>query len=99
MGPVPVSGRTGTDELKLFGFGVVLVGVQVVAGIAVPGAGGDVVPGDLRRIERGRAVLERETKLVQLDLHLVDGLLTEVANVEQIGLRPRDELAHGVDTL
>ncbi len=35
---------------------------------------------------------------MQLDLDLVDGLLTEVADVEQIGLRACHELADGVDT-
>src|SRR6185437_14691468 len=99
VGPAPVSGRTGTDFLELFGFGVVLVVVQVVAGVAVPGAGGDVVTGDLGRIKRGRAVLQRQTELVQLDLDLVDGLLAEVADVQQVGLRAGDELAHSVHTL
>src|SRR3954467_5272038 len=98
-GPVPVSGRTGTGCLELFGFGEVLVVVQVVARIAVPRAGGNVVACDLRRIERGGAVLQRETQLVQLDLHFVDGLLAEVADVQQIGLRAGDKLAHRVHPL
>src|SRR5215211_6756801 len=99
MGPVPVSGRTGTGWLELFGFRVVRSVLEVIAGVAVPRAGGDVVACDLGRIEGGRAVLQRQTKLVQLDLHLVDGLLAKVADVQQIGLRAGDELAHRVHTL
>src|SRR4029079_7254688 len=53
----------------------------------------------LGRVERGRAVLQRETQLVQLDLDLVDGLLAEVTDVPHVGLRPRDQLADGVDAL
>ena len=36
---------------------------------------------------------------MQLDLHLVDGLLPEVADVEQVGLGAANQLADGVDTL
>src|SRR6201996_6725199 len=102
MGPAPVSGRTGTAlsssdwALQLFGFGVVRV---VVVALGGPGAGGDVVAGDLGRVEAGRAVLERQTQLVQLDLHLVDGLLTEVADVEQVGLGARHQFSDGVHAL
>src|ERR1700760_4682938 len=95
MRPIPVSGRTGTEFLELFGFGVVLVVVHLVAGVAVPRSSGDVVTGDLGRIKRGRAVLQRQTELVQLDLDLVYGLLAEVADVQQIGLRAGDGLADG----
>ncbi len=35
---------------------------------------------------------------MQLDLHLVDGLLSEVADVEQIGLGTADKLTDGVNT-
>src|SRR5690242_20601814 len=49
------------------------------------------------RVEARRAVLERQTHLVQLRLHLVDGLGAEVADVEQVLLRAGDELTHGVD--
>src|SRR5258705_12617574 len=97
-GRPPYQVGPGRIFLELFGFGVVLVVVQVVAGVAVPGTGCDVVTGDLGRIKRGRAVLQRQTQLVQLDLHLVDGLLAEVADVQQIGLRAGDELAHRVHT-
>src|SRR3954468_4461505 len=98
-GRSPYQVGPGRVVLELFGFGVVRVVVQLVARIAVPRAGGDVVAGDLRRIERGRAVLQRETQLVQLDLHLVDGLLAAVADIQQIGLRAGDELAHRVHAL
>ena len=36
---------------------------------------------------------------MQLDLHLVDGLLAEVADVQQVGLRAGDQLADRVHTL
>src|SRR3954469_5592573 len=51
------------------------------------------------RVEARSAVLERETHLVQLRLDLVDGLGAEVADVEQVLLRARDQLTHGVDAL
>src|SRR5262245_24901333 len=51
------------------------------------------------RVEAGRAVLERQTHLVQLRLDLVDRLGAEVADVEQVLLRARDQLTHGVDAL
>ena len=47
----------------------------------------------------GRAVLEGQTHLDQLGLDLVDRLGAEVADVEQVLLRARDELTHGVDAL
>src|SRR5580704_3997443 len=49
------------------------------------------VVGDLGWVEAGRAVLERQTQLMQLDLHLVDRLLTEVADVEQVRLGARHQ--------
>src|SRR4051795_4868813 len=51
------------------------------------------------RVEARSAVLEREAHLVELGLDLVDRLRTEVADVEQVLLRARDELTHGVDAL
>src|SRR3954451_13162288 len=51
------------------------------------------------RVEARSAVLEREAHLVQLRLDLVDRLGTEVADVEQVLLRARDQLTHGVDAL
>src|SRR3954463_9495865 len=51
------------------------------------------------RVEARRAVLERETHLVQLRLDLVDGLGAEVADVEQVLLGAGDQLADGVDAL
>src|SRR5690606_30486964 len=86
--------------LRLFGFGVVLVVVLLIAaGFVAPGAARRVVAGDLGRIEPGRAVLEGQTELVQLDLHLVDGLLAEVPDVEQVGLGTGDQFPDGVDPL
>src|SRR6476469_3137706 len=67
-GRSPYQVGPGRLFLELFGFGVVLVVVHLVAGIAVPRAGGDVVACDLGRIKRGLAVLQRQTELVQLDL-------------------------------
>src|SRR4051794_23150846 len=65
---------------------------RVVVVVAVRREGG-------LRVEAGRAVLEGQTHLVQLRLDLVDRLGTEVADVEQVLLRARDELTHGVDAL
>src|SRR6478609_7965019 len=65
---------------------------RVVVVVAVRREGG-------LRVEAGRAVLEGQTHLVQLRLDLVDGLGAEVADVEQVLLRARDELTHGVDAL
>src|SRR3954451_6620258 len=58
---------------------------RVVVVVAVRREGG-------LRVEAGRAVLEGQTHLVQLRLDLVDRLGTEVADVEQVLLRARDEL-------
>src|SRR6188472_4770736 len=77
-----------TDERSV---GLVL-DERVVVVVAVRREGG-------RRVEAGRAVLERETHLVQLRLDLVDRLGPEVADVEQVLLRAADELTHGVDAL
>src|SRR6478609_9293913 len=65
---------------------------RVVVVVAVRREGG-------LRVEAGRAVLEGQTHLVQLRLDLVDRLGPEVADVEQVLLRTRDELTHGVDAL
>src|SRR4249919_2355329 len=65
---------------------------RVVVVVAVRREGG-------LRVEAGRAVLEGQTHLVQLRLDLVDRLGPEVADVEQVLLRARDELTHGVDAL
>src|ERR1044071_4595934 len=58
-----------------------------------------VVRGRGRRVEPGRAVLQREAETDELHLDLVDRLRTEVADVQQVGLAARDELTHGVDAL
>src|SRR4051812_1648699 len=65
---------------------------RVVVVVAVRRQGG-------RRVEAGRAVLEGQAHLDQLRLDLVDRLRTEVADVEQVLLRARDQLTHGVDAL
>src|ERR1700722_5473126 len=95
-GRSPYQVGPGRNSLELFGFGVVRV---VVGALGGPGAGGHVVAGDLGRVEAGGAVLERQTQLGQLDLHLVDGLLTEVADVEQVGLGARHQFSDGVHAL
>src|SRR3982751_6967905 len=61
---------------------------RVVLVIAVRREGG-------RRVEARRAVLERQTHLVQLRLDLVDRLGAEVADVEQVLIRTADELTPG----
>jgi hypothetical protein len=50
-------------------------------------------------VEARRAVLQREAHLDELGLDLVDGLGAEVADVEQVLLRARDQLTHRVDAL
>src|SRR3546814_794128 len=65
-------------------------GVVVVVRVVRQGGG---------RVETGCAVLEGQTHLDQLRLDLVDRLRTEVPDVEQVLLRARDELTHGVDAL
>src|SRR5688572_18209675 len=52
-----------------------------------------------RWVEAGCTVLEGQPHLDQLGLDLVDRLCTEVADVEQVLLRARDQLTHGVDAL
>src|SRR4051794_19917490 len=52
-----------------------------------------------RRVEAGSAVLQGQAHLDQLGLDLVDRLRTEVADVEQVLLRARDQLTRGVDAL
>src|SRR3954452_21697662 len=70
---------------------VLLVLDEVALVVAVVGGGG--------RVEVERAVLERQTELGELLLDLGDGLRTEVADVQEVGLRARNELTHGVDAL
>src|SRR3954468_455964 len=86
-GPCQVPGQSGT-----VGGSVLLVFDEAVVVVVVRRQGS-------LRVEARSAVLERETHLVQLGLDLVDRLGTEVADVEQILLRARDELTHGVDAL
>src|SRR5829696_9322306 len=71
---------------ELFGFGIVGVADAVVVV-------GPVRVHDVRRVEAGRAVLEGQAHLCQLHLDLVDRLRAEVADVEQVRLAARDELA------
>src|SRR5215207_4166370 len=52
-----------------------------------------------QRIEAGRAVLQRQAHLMQLQLDLIDGLGSEVADVEQILLAARHQLRNGMDAL
>src|SRR6188768_3762639 len=70
---------------------VLLVLDEVALVVAVVGRGG--------RVEVERAVLERQAELGELLLDLRDGLRTEVADVQEVGLAARDELAHRVDAL
>src|SRR5919198_655451 len=74
----------------------------IVAGIAdtaVRPALARVVRGGGRRVEPGRAVLQREAEADELHLDLVDRLGAEVADVQQVRLAAGDELTHGVDAL
>src|SRR6476646_3826697 len=80
------TGPTGGGSVAL------VLDERVVIVVAVRREGG-------LRVEAGRTVLEGQTHLVQLRLDLVDGLGAEVADVEQVLLRARDELTHGVDAL
>src|SRR5690606_21300155 len=50
---------------------------------------------EVRTVEAGHAVLEREAELDELVLHLIHRLLPEVADVHELRLREGDELADG----
>src|SRR2546422_6995511 len=83
-----------------------LLGLGVVLAVVVVAVRGDVRPpvaavvrGGRGRVEPGRAVLEREAEADQLHLDLVDRLRAEVADVQQVRLAARDQLAHRVDAL
>src|SRR5215207_2024872 len=52
-----------------------------------------------QRIEAGRAVLQRQTHFMQLQLDLIDGLGPEVADVEQILLAPGHQFRNRMDAL
>src|SRR5690606_7757379 len=51
------------------------------------------------RVESGRGVLQREAHVDELLLDLLDGLGTEVADVQEVLLGAGDQLAHAVDPL
>ena len=72
----------GCLELLVLGEGEIVVLVVEVHGRA--------------GIESGRAVLQCQTETGQLDLHLIDRLRTEVADVHQVGLAARQQLTNGV---
>src|SRR6476661_5866535 len=74
----PLVGVGICTPLELFGLGEVRVAtVEVIVSVGLNAA---------RQLESGRAVLERQAETGELDLHLVDRLRTEVADVEQVGL-------------
>src|SRR6185312_12609131 len=54
---------------------------------------------EVRAVEPGNRVLERQSERDELVAHLVDRLLTEVADVHELRLREGDELADRVDAL
>src|SRR5882757_5073932 len=54
---------------------------------------------EVRTVETGNAVLEREAELDELVLDLVNRLLAEVADVHELRLREGDQLADRVDAL
>src|SRR3954453_5883166 len=83
--------RTGASRSVVSPASVLLVLDEVTLVVAV-GAGGG-------RVEVERAVLERQAQLGELLLDLGDGLRTEVADVQEVGLGACDELTHGVDAL
>src|SRR5450830_710335 len=70
---------------------LLVLGEVTLVGVVVTGGGG--------RVEVERAVLERQAELGKLLLDLGDRLRTEVADVEEVGLAARYELAHRVDPL
>ena len=77
--------------LELFRLGEVRVtAVEVVVTVALDRRG---------QLESGRTVLEGQAKASELDLDFVDGLRSEVTNVEQVRLAAPDELTHRVDAL
>ena len=69
---------------------VLALGVDELAGLCV-------VALDIGDIEALRSVLQAQTQASQLDLDLVDGLLAEVTDVQQVGLRACSQLADGVN--
>lgn len=91
---------TDRELLQLLGLGVVLVAVGFAEpGVGVaPGTGRGVVAGNAAGVEGRGAVLQRQAERMQLDLDLIDGLLTEVADVEQVGFRACHQLTDGVNT-
>ena len=68
--------------------GVIHSAVDKVAGFCV-------VAFNLRRIKVFRCILEGEPQGSQLDLDLVDGLLTEVADIQQVRFGALSELTDG----
>src|SRR6201999_1904017 len=90
--------RWGRSELLRLCVVVAVVVTAVQVGVDTP-AVGRVVRCRGRRVEPGRAVLQGQTEADELHLDLVDRLGTEVADVEQVGLAARDQLADGVDAL
>src|SRR6478609_7260782 len=54
---------------------------------------------EVRAVEPGDRVLQRQAERDELVAHLVDRLLSEVADVHELRLRQGDELRHGVDAL
>src|SRR5918998_3346688 len=72
---------------------IVTAGVR--ANAAVRPALARVVRGGGRRVEPGRAVLQRQAETDELHLDLVDRLRTEVADVEQVGLAAAHQLTDG----
>ena len=62
-------------------------------------AGLCVVAFELGRVEVLRGVLEGQAQVSQLDLYLVDRLLTEVADIQQVRFGALSELTDGEDLL
>src|ERR1044072_2226857 len=53
----------------------------------------------MRRVERRRGVLQTQAHAGELHLDLVDGLLSEIPYIEQVGLGAADQLPDRVDAL
>src|SRR5258708_2749001 len=88
MGSVRAA-RSLRSSSELLGFPVVL-SVVVDVGERAHHVGG---------VEDRRGGLQARAHRGELHLDLVDGLLTEVADVEEVSLGPGDELADRVDAL